>query len=164
MFIVYNIDGFVEYGKMIQQDLQARNTWNATVKDIKEKVANKLDIGEAISFMQHLNMMVRVESADRDPQPAATGGVTKREIVCFPNCYNVQQTYKLHSREYSLFIDFNDYMSVGYFVQLAEDMGSKCNGLMIMDTPYYMVMNKEGFVELHMEYVPWNALVHCHVW
>ena len=164
MFIVYNIDGFIEYGNMIQQDLQARNTWNTTVKYIEEKVANKLDIREAISFMQHLNMMVRVKSADRDPQPAATNGITKERVICFPNCCNVPQTDKLPIKEYSLFIDFNGYMSVGYFMQLAEDMGAKCKGLMKMDTPYYVVMNKEGFVELHMEYIPENALVHCHVW
>ena len=149
---------------MIQQDLQARNTWNVTVKYIKDIFANKIDIEEVMSFMEHPGMMVRVVSADRDPQPAVTNGITKEEIVCFPSCYNVQQTHKLHLRECSLFIDFNDYMSVGYFVQLAEDMGSKCEGPMIMDTPYYTVMNKEGFVELHMEYIPEKTMVHCHVW
>ena len=159
LYVIHNIDEFINFGKKIEQNLHAKQMWNTQVGQLEQEFSYRADTKLVLRYMQQLYLMVRDKRFGEEPHAV----ISNNDVVCFPNCFVDTPALKLTPTDHSLYIDFRDFFCTSYFLQLIQDISRKCNGEVKIESPYYVVV-RERCMEMHVEYIPQKTLLHCVVW
>jgi hypothetical protein len=140
--------------------------WNTRVQKLDEDFRHRIGTTRLLRYMYQLHLMIRVSQTESHTV------ISKDDVIYFPSCYNSNddrdaprsRPRELQPSNKSIYIDFRNFFCAGFFVQLMQDLGAKCKGGVRLESPYYVVIITESLADMHVEYCPETAQVHCVVW
>ena len=177
MFVVYDVEGFIEYGKHLQQYITSSSNWYDWQKNLEIylRQKQKLDEDLALFFMKRLHLLVSVPhhlimTQESPVTPAqynaqAAAAEVDRKMIYFPNLLSQNWQTRSDMKGEELYVDFHGYLPLPFFIYFMKEFSKKYSGgssdrvdLRILN-PFQGVIQRHQANDVMMEYDPGNSWI-----